>query len=390
MLTLLVGLAGAVLIGAALFDAFETIVVPRRVSRRLRLSRVLYWATWTPYARVARTIRDGARRETLLSYFGPLSLLLLVVLWAIILVFGFASIQWAVAAATDQARPPQDFGTSLYFSGTTFVTLGLGDVVPNSGLARALTVVECGTGFAFLALLIGYVPVVYQLFARRETNVSLLDQRAGSPPSAAEFLRRNVDGGDLTELIDALHDWENWIGDLLETHLSYPTLAYFRSQHENQSWVGALALILDVSAFVLACGANSAVRQAGFTFAVGRHAVGDLTNVFDVAPRASVVDRLEAVRARRLWEAAASNGLVSGTDSGANTRLVSIRAIYEPYLEALSEYLLMELPGWEPAPEASDNWETTASDFASPVALLGPTSPFSRSQRGRQSSTTQS
>ena len=213
-------------------------------------------------------------------------------------------------------------------------------------------------------------PVVYQLFARRETNVSLLDQRAGSPPSAAEFLRRNVEPGDLTELIRLPHNWEVWLGDLLEMQLSYPTLAYFRSQHENQSWVSALAVILDVSAFVLACGANSAVRQAGFTFAIGRHAVGDLTNIFGVRPRSAAVDRLDATTLQHLREAAAAGGLVLGDNPVANARLASIRATYEPYLEALSEYLLMELPLWEPAPDSMDNWETTAWDFNSPSDCL--------------------
>jgi Ion channel len=378
MLTLLGGLVGVALIGTALFDALETIVVPRRVSRRLRVSRIFYWVTWTPYARVARGMRDGARREAFLSFFGPFSLLLLVALWALILVVGFAVIQWAVGAAVMPPDQQRDFGTDLYFSGTTFVTLGLGDVVPDSGIARVLTVMECGTGFAFLALLIGYLPVVYQLFARRETNVSLLDQRAGSPPSVSEFLRRNVDRGDLTELISALRDWEVWVGDLLESHLSYPTLAYFRSQHENQSWVSALAVILDVAAFVLACGGSSAVRQAGFTFAVARHAVGDLTSIFGIQPRFFGVDRDDATTSERLWQVARAGGLVGHDDDGVNARLPPIRALYEPYVQALADYLLMELPSWERAPGAMDNWETTAWDFTSPVPMLGPTSPFNK------------
>ena len=202
--------------------------------------------TWRPYAAVARRIGDDARREAYLSFYGPLSLVLLVGVWAFVLVLGFGVLHWADGQG--------DFGTDLYLSGTTFFTLGLGDVVPNSGMARALTVIEAGTGFGFLALVIGYLPIVYQMFARREMNVSLLDQRAGSPPSAAELLRRNVDSGDLSLLIQLLHDWEIWLADLLENHLSYPALAYFRSQHENQSWVAALAVILDVCAVGLACG----------------------------------------------------------------------------------------------------------------------------------------
>ena len=187
-----------------------------------------------------------------------------------------ATLHWVVGSPLSTPGGQPDFLNSAYYSGRTFFTLGLGDVVPASGFDRFLTVVEAGTGFAFLALLIGYVPIVYQMFARRETNVSLLDQRAGSPPSAAELMRRNVVNGDLTELIVLLRAWETWVGDLLESQLSYPSLAYFRSQHENQSWVAALAVILDVSSYLLACGKTPAERQAAFTFAMGRHAVGDL------------------------------------------------------------------------------------------------------------------
>jgi Ion channel len=378
LIALLVGPLGLVLIGAALFDAFETIVVPRRVSRRLRLPRLFYWLTWKPYTYFAKAITDGPRRETFLSFFGPLSLLGLVGTWAIILIIGFGALQWSVGPLLDSSVQQRDFGVALYFSGTTFFTLGLGDVVPHYGAARVLTVVEAGTGFALLALLIGYLPVVYQMFARRETNVSLLDQRAGSPPTAAEFVRRNVHNEDLSGLLSALHELEFWIGDLLESHLSYPTLSYFRSQHENQSWVGALAVILDVSAFIVACGSNSVARQAAFTFAVARHAVSDLTNVLGIEPIPTGVDRLDEPAVHHLWEVATRSGLVAEPSSEANQRLAAIRNTYEPYLRGLSEYLLMGIPGWAPECGALDNWETTAWDFASPVSVLGPQSPFDR------------
>jgi hypothetical protein len=306
-------------------------------------------------------------------------LLLLVALWAALLVLGFAALHWAAGSALNTADNQSDIGTDLYFSGTTFFTLGLGDVVPRTGLARALTVVEAGTGFAFLALLIGYLPTVYQMFAKRETNVSMLDQRAGSPPTAAELIRRNVDHGDLTGLIDLLRDWEIGVADLLETHLSYPTLAYFRSQHENQSWVAALAVILDVSAYVLACGKNPAVRQASFTFAVARHSVGDLSNVLDATPRPPTFERLDPPAAQRLGEIASGGGLLTDPSTEARTRLIAIRSTYESYLEALSQHLLMPLPPWVPVPDAKDNWESTAWEFTSPAPLFGPESPFNRS-----------
>jgi len=376
METLLAILVGLVLVGTGLWDAFETVVLPRRVSRRVRIASVFYRLTWRPYAAFASRVHDATRREAYLSFYGPLSLIVLVGVWAVVLVLGFAVLQWAAGPGLSVADGQADFGIYLYYSGTSFFTLGLGDVVPRTGLARAMTVVEAGTGFGFLALVIGYLPIVYQMFARRETNVSLLDQRAGSPPSAAELLRRNVDDGDVTVLIQLLHDWEVWVADLLESHLSYPTLAYFRSQHENQSWVAALALILDVSAYLLACGAGRATRQAGFTFAVGRHAVGDLSNVFEVAPRVAATERLGPEAELRLREIVINRGLAVAPTADAAARLTAIRGSYEPYLEALSVYLLMPLPPWTPAAGATDNWESTSWDFESPVALFGPESPF--------------
>jgi len=376
METLLAILVGLVLVGTGLWDAFETVVLPRRVSSRVRIASVFYRLTWRPYAAFASRVHGETRREAYLSFYGPLSLIVLVGVWAVVLVLGFAVLQWAAGPGLSVADGQADFGIYLYYSGTTFFTLGLGDVVPRTGLARVLTVVEAGTGFGFLALVIGYLPIVYQMFARRETNVSLLDQRAGSPPSAAELFRRNVDNGDVTVLIQLLHDWEVWVADLLESHLSYPTLAYFRSQHENQSWVAALALILDVSAYLLACGAGRATRQAGFTFAVGRHAVGDLSNVFEVTPRVAATERLGPEAELRLRETVINRGLAVAPTADAAARLTAIRGSYEPYLEALSVYLLMPLPPWTPAAGATDNWETTSWDFESPVALFGPESPF--------------
>lgn len=378
MVGLAVAVAGIALIAAALLDAFETIVLPRRVSRRLRLARLFYRGTWRPFAAAARSIASAPRREAFLSFYGPLSLLLLVAVWALILIFGFAVLQWGAGSQASGAGDPRGFLTDLYFSGTTFFTVGLGDVSPMSGLARLLTALEGGTGFAFLALLIGYLPIVYQLFARRETNVSLLDQRAGSPPTAAELLRRNVRDGDVSELVRLLRDWETWVADLLESHLSYPTLAYFRSQHENQSWVGALALVLDVSAEVLASGNPRCGRQAGFTFAIARHAVGDLTNVLNVRPRSSAEERLSPSDASALWEAASALGLTQVDPATARARLAAIRQAYEPYIQALADHLLIALPPWVSLPGATDNWETTAWEYDSPIADLGAESPFGR------------
>jgi hypothetical protein len=211
-------IAGAALILLVLWETFETLVLPRRVARRLRLTRVYYRMLWGAWSRIGRR-HPGPRRENYLSVFAPLSLLLLFVIWGIGVIVGFALIQWGLH--TNVAPEGEvGFGTYLYLSATTFVTLGLGDVAPTSSAGRVITAMEAGAGFAFLALSISYLPVLYQSFSRREVGISMLDQWAGSPPTAVELLRRAAAHGELASVDDLLGDWERWSAELLESHLS--------------------------------------------------------------------------------------------------------------------------------------------------------------------------
>ena len=355
---LLAGIAGVVLIVSIMWDAFEVIVLHRRVTRRLRPARLFYRLTWRLWSGVARQMRPGNRRETYLSFYGPLSLLLLLNLWAASMVVGFGLLQWAIGPDLHVARGVPTLGDALYMSGSTFFTLGLGDITPYSVLAKALTVVEAGTGFLFLAVIVGYLPVIYQAFSRREVNISLLDARAGSPPSAAELLHRH--GEDLEELHDLLRNWERWSAELLESHLSYPVLSYFRSQHDNQSWLAALATILDSSALVIAGIEGTCARQAQLTFAIARHAVVDLAQVFQTPPRPPQPDRLPSAALKKLRASLAAAGIVLKDGEDADRRLAELRRMYEPYVQALADRLLFTLPAWNVATAGSDNWRTSA------------------------------
>src|SRR6266571_1146106 len=239
-----IGLLGIVLILIVLWDAFETIILPRRVTRRIRLTRFFYRASWKPWSAIARSVRSKKRRETLLGIFGPLSLLALLTVWAVGLLLAFAIIHWSIGSKLSSAHGPTGFLPDLYFSGTTFFTLGLGDVTPVGRAARFVTVAEASMGLGLLALVIGYLPVLYQAFSRREVNISMLDARAGTPPTALELLRRHQEAQSLGSLEQLLRDWENWAADLMESHLSYPVLCFFRSQHNNQSWLASLSTVL--------------------------------------------------------------------------------------------------------------------------------------------------
>jgi len=343
-------------------DGFETVVLPRRVTRRFRLSRLFYMTTWVLWSSVARKMRSGNRRDLYLSYFGPLSLLLLLVFWAAVLVLAFALLQWGLTSAVQAPEKHATFGTYLYMSGTTFVTLGFGDVIPLFWLGRFLAVAEAGIGFLFLALIIGYVPIIYQAFSRREVEISLLDARAGSPPSATELLRRHYRNQQVEELVRYLCEWERWCAELLESHLSYPVLTYYRSQHERQSWLAALTTILDTSSLFIVGFEGITAPTVRFTFAIARHAAVDLAQVYGIPPLNPKRNRLSPADFAQMRAALSEVGLRLQLGADAEQRLSEIRRMYEPFINALADHLLLNLPPWIIASRTVDDWQTSAWD----------------------------
>jgi hypothetical protein len=352
--------AGILLILTVLFDAFQTIILPRRATGRFRLTRLFYIATWKPWTFFARGLHHPRKRETLLGYYGPLSLILLLVVWAAGMVLGFALIYFAIGNPFNDPTHPSNFHTDLYVSGTTLFTLGLGDVTPHSPLARAFLILESGTGFGFLAVVMGYFPVLYGAFSRREVNIALLDARAGSPPTAAELMRRHSYDGAAQQLSILLVEWERWSAELLESHISYPLLCYFRSQHNNQSWLSALTAILDTSSLLIAGVRGQEARQAQLTFAMARHALVDLSQIFNRHPVTDAPDRLPPARCRELYDMLTASGIELCYNESSRERLRQMRALYEGYAEALSRFLLMPLPEWFSLQPRKDNWQTVA------------------------------
>jgi hypothetical protein len=359
-MALLAYILGIALIVIVLADAFETVVFPRRVTRRVRLVRLFYRMTWPIWSRLANMFSDAKAQETFLSYYGPLSLPALLCFWAVVLVFGYALLYWAPGDAIRTPEHMITFGACLYFSGTTFFTLGLGDITPNTGFARVLIVLEAGMGFAFLAIVISYLPALNQSFARREINISLLDARSGSPPSALEILRRHSQDHAIGALSKLLHDWERWSAELLESHLSFPVLVYFRSQHDNQSWLAALTSILDTSAFVITNLEGESVRQAQLTFAMARHAIVDLALVLHTPPQEPLIDRLPREDFETLREFLNREALHLRAGNDSAQRLAELRRMYEPYVYSLSRRLRLALPHWIPEMSRTDNWQMSA------------------------------
>jgi hypothetical protein len=281
-------------------------------------------------------------------------------LWATGLIIGFGLVHWASGS---MIRTPDGTGSLwsyLYLSGTTFFTLGIGDITPMTVLGQGICAFEAGMGFGFLALVIGYLPVLNQSFSRREVNISLLDARAGSPPTAGELLRRHSHDRGMEELQQLFREWERWSADLLESHLSYPVLAYFRSQHDNLSWLEALTAILDASAFVIATLEGPCKRQAQLTFAITRHAIVDLAQIFNCRPRKPRQDRLppDTLEALRLTLTSAGMRLREG--EAVEQELSELRGMYEPYAYSLSQHMHIVIPPWVVESRRADDWQTSA------------------------------
>jgi hypothetical protein len=373
-------IVGSVCLFSVLLDAFQTIILPRRASGRFRLTRLFYIATWRPWVFLTRWLHDLRKRDFCYSYYGPMSLIFLLVLWAAVMVFGFALIFYGLGSPFHDASQGPGFRSDLYVSGTTLFTLGLGDVTPQSPWARELLILEAGTGLGFLAVVMGYFPVLYGAFSRREVSISLLDARAGSPPTAAELMRRHAYEGGGAALTVLFVEWERWSAELLESHISYPLLCYFRSQHNNQSWISALTAVLDASALLIAGVQGSDARQAQLTFAMARHALVDLSQIFSLAPVNPVPDRLPPERYQQLYELLSQSGVKVCLDGHSFERLRDMRALYEGYAQTLSDYLRMPLPPWISDKPHKDNWLAVAklraqteaanpsSDKANPVA----------------------
>lgn len=369
---ILVGILGLALVAIVLWDTFETIILPRRVTRRVRLARAFYRYTWRPWSALVRRVHSPKRRDALLSFFGPLSLLFLFVVWGACLIVGFGMIYWGAGSALHALESP-GFATDLYLSGTTFFTLGIGDVIPQTHFSRFVVVVEAGMGFGFLAIVISYLPVLYGAFSRREVNISLLDARAGSPPTAAELLRRHAQLRDPEALREYLRDWELWAAELMESHLSYPVLCYFRSQHNNQSWLAAVTTVLDACALLIASVDEGALLwQAQLTFAISRHALVDLAQVFSIAPSPPREDRLPEHDAAKLVDLLKAAGVCHCAVRIADEKLRELRQMYEPYATGLANRLLMPLPPWLAEKSRLDNWRTSAWEKVSASVGLAP------------------
>jgi hypothetical protein len=284
--------AGFVILVWALLDVFRTLVMPRSARGRFRLSRLLFRPLWRPWRWVAVRQKTAQARERILASAAPFFFFVLLIGWASLVVLGYALILWSPAFATGLGPGNGSFGSALYVSGSCLFTIGFGEEAA-TGWTRAVLVVAGATGLGLFAVVIAYLPVLYQAFNRREVGVLLLDARAGSPASGPELLHRMGSAGVASSLPELFAEWERWVADVLETHMSYPLLAFFRSPHDETSWVTSLGAVLDAATLIMTSVDDEPDERARLLYGTGVHAVEDLFYYFRLSERQSVIEREE-------------------------------------------------------------------------------------------------
>lgn len=350
-----VAIVGGVLLNlVVMWDVFRTLILPRRALRRFRMTEWLDHSTWRAWSGAVRLVPSEKLREALLCYFGPLEILLHLLVWGVLLIAGYSWLRWGLGVAQHTGGGHERYGENLYSSASTFFTLGTGSIQPISGWERFVTIVEVGTGFGLLTLVIAYLPQLYSTFSRREVKISRFDQQAGTPPCALQLFASFARGNPSSAIPQRLGEWEEWAAEVLQGHMSYPVLAYFRSQRPGQSWVSTLTTLLDACALIQVGLEDIPTHPAELTFGMAQHAVCELCRVLGVQPRPPERDRLPGDALADLQRRLADQGYHLGHAEDAGQSLMALRSLYESYANALAAYLLVPLPGWLPSKEPSE------------------------------------
>jgi hypothetical protein len=325
---------GLALVFIVLRDLFVGVIVPRPARGALRPSNLLVQWSWWAWRWIGNRSDDVLTRESRLGAFGPASLILLLVFWVVGLTIGYGLILNSVA---NELKPvPRHFGTTLYFSAISFLTIGYGDIVPTGTIARAVAIIEGATGLGVVAVVISLLFSLYGSFQKREALVIKLDALAGAPPSGVVLLENSLQFGMIQRLEGTFDDWMEWCAEVLESHLAYPILAYFRSSHDNESWISAIGAVLDASVLVLTTVEDVPRGPARLMYNVGAHLVEDLSWFFRTSHlHEAGIERFEFDQAcDRLVEA----GFTTTDREIAWTKFSQLRSAYAIPLNEMGRY----------------------------------------------------
>ena len=349
---------GALLLVLVFWDLFQSIVLPRPSPGWFRIGRYLIRGSWRLVRAVGRG-RDGRTHDTLLGYFAPAVTIALLAVWLLTLMLGYGLILFALR---DQLRPPAaDLATTTYFAATSILTLGFGDIVAQGGMARVVAILAAATGLGTVALVVTFLFSLYGSFQRREVQVVTLESAAGAPPSAVALLETYARLGLVNRLPDLFLEWERWAAEVLDTHVAYPLLLYFRSSHDNLTWIGALGSVLDAASLVLTTIEGVPRGEAELCRRVGAHLVEDISNLgnrmgrvrggtaTDGIPASPELDLVAFAAARERLSLAGYR--LSPTEE-AWPAFATVRASYAPRLEGMADHWAATSTSWLGTDEA--------------------------------------
>ncbi len=333
---------GIVVVGAVLWDVFESIVVPRPTPGRYRIGRNLIRGTWRVWRAAAFRSRTPEHRERLLGTYAPIVVLLILACWVALLVLGYGLILFSVRG---QLVPsPASIAEASYVAGVSLLTIGFGDIVPTGTLARAAVLFAAASGLGVVALVITFLFSLYGAFQRREVLVVTLDARAGAPPSGVNLLETYARTEMVDELPALFADWEVWSAEVLDSHVAYPILGYFRSTHDNESWLSSLGAVMDAATLVLTTIEGLPRGRAEMLVGIGQHLVEDVANYFGFPDvHAPGVERFEFDQARDRLAAA---GYRLREAELAWSLFVELRSLYAVRLNALATYWVSPPAQW--------------------------------------------
>jgi hypothetical protein len=333
---------GVLLLLLVLYDLFQTVILPRPAVKKFAMVRYLLRALWRLWRWIGNRTNNIPRREGWLATFGPIGVLTMFSVWALVVIVGFGLVMDGVR---DELRPrPDNFGTSLYFSAGTLVPLSYGDLVPEGALARIFTTAESATGVFLGALAITLLFTLYASFQRREELVVTLDAVAGAPPSGVQILETLNQEGMGDELTKTFQDWREWAAAVLESHLAYPLLLFFRSSHDNEAWVNSFGAVMDAATLLMSAVEGKPDGSARLMFTVGNHLVEDLSWYFKYERVDDpIVERMEFDQARERLKKAGYK--CRGTDE-AWDKFAHLRAKYASPLNQLARVLSIIPAQW--------------------------------------------
>ena len=266
----LIFVAGLALVVMTLFSAVSTFVLPRAAASKL--NRIVFGVLRRFFEFLMHFSRDYLRRDAIMAYYAPISLMMLVPVWYVLIACGYSGMYWALGAG--------DLFTSFRLSGSSLLTLGFS--TSDSLGINIMIFSEAAIGLILVALLIAYLPTMYAAFSRREQAVNLLEVRAGNPPSAKEMLLRFNRIHGLDKLGDYWKTWEAWFADVEESHTTLPALVFFRSPRPENSWVTAAGAVLDSAAITLSCLDVPYESSAALSIRAGFLALRRIANYFDI------------------------------------------------------------------------------------------------------------